>query len=69
MTGLQVQQELARRGVRLTVILLSGSIDAAVVAAIGATGAVEFLDKPVDGERLLAMVQRALALDRRRRPG
>jgi FixJ family two-component response regulator len=60
MDGLNLQEELLRRGERLPVIFLSGhGTIPATVRAIKA-GAVDFLTKPVDGPVLLAHVQKAL---------
>ncbi len=61
--GLQVQQVLASRPRPLLTIFVSGHAD--VPAAVGAVraGAVDFLLKPVDEQRLLAAVHRAIELD------
>ncbi len=60
MDGPQLQEELARRGVGLPVIFLSGhGTIPATVRAIKA-GALDFLTKPVDGAVLLDRVRTAL---------
>ena len=53
MTGLELQQEMNRRKIFLPIVFLTGhgSIDMAVSAM--KSGAVEFLQKPVDHARLL----------------
>ncbi len=68
MTGLELQQELRRRGEEIPVIVLTGYAD--VPAAVDALkhGAIEFLEKPLDPEVLLARIQQALAEDTRRQP-
>ncbi len=63
MDGLAVQKELSDRSIDIPIIFLSGhgTIPTAVKAL--QEGAVDFIEKPVDRERLLACVQRALASD------
>ncbi len=65
--GLAVQEELGQDGGLRPVIFLTGqgSIPTAVQAM--RAGAVDFLTKPVEAERLLAAIHTALALDRERR--
>jgi FixJ family two-component response regulator len=60
LSGHEVQQELAKRGVTLPVIVISGrgDLDAAVPAM--KLGAVDFLQKPVREADLLAAVEGAL---------
>ncbi len=61
MTGLELQRELAARGVTLPLIMMSaqGEIGTAVQAM--RDGAVDFLEKPFEPERLLALVAKAVA--------
>ena len=56
MTGLDLQQEMNRRKIFLPIIFLTGhgSIDMAVSAM--KSGAVEFLQKPVDQARMLSVI-------------
>ena len=65
--GLALQEELGQAGGFRPVIFLSGqgSIPTAVQAM--RAGAVDFLTKPVEAERLLSAIHSALALDRERR--
>ncbi|HEV8072008.1 MAG TPA: response regulator [Planctomycetaceae bacterium] len=67
MTGLDLQQELIRRGFDIPLIVLTGYGD--IPSAIRAlkSGAVDFLEKPVDDEVLLDHVRRALTLDAQHR--
>jgi two-component system response regulator FixJ len=71
MSGLALQEELARRKIGLPVIMLTGY--GAVSSAVEAMqrGAIEFLEKPVDETVLLQHIDRAFGLDaeRRRREG
>jgi FixJ family two-component response regulator len=64
MTGLDVQRELARDGVSTPIIFITahGDIPKAVTAM--KSGALEFLTKPFDDERLLAAIEQALERDR-----
>jgi two-component system response regulator FixJ len=63
MTGLELQRELAERGVTLPLIMMSaqGAVDTAVQAM--RDGAVDFLEKPFEPERLLERVHTALIAD------
>lgn len=65
--GLALQEELGQVGGLRPVIFLTGqgSIPTAVQAM--RAGAVDFLTKPVEAERLLSAIQSALALDLARR--
>lgn len=65
--GLVLQEELEKTGGGRPVIFLTGqgSIPAAVTAM--RQGAVDFLTKPVEADRLLAAIAAALELDRARR--
>jgi two-component system response regulator FixJ len=68
MTGLELQQELRRRGDEIPVIVLTGygTVPLAVDALKG--GVIEFLQKPVDHNVLMKRIRHALAEDARRRP-
>lgn len=67
MTGPELQEELARRGIRLPIIFLTGYADLPTGVAAMKRGAVDFLTKPVNGALLLQQVQAALNLDSRQR--
>ena len=60
MTGLELQEEMIRRGIRLPVVFLSahGNIDMAVDTMT--KGAIAFVQKTADRPRLLAAVSRAV---------
>jgi FixJ family two-component response regulator len=70
MTGLDVQDELARKGISLPVIFLSAYGDVPTTAHAMREGAIDFLVKPVPEALLLDAIERALktatALERRR---
>ncbi len=61
--GLEVQSDLSRRGVTLPVIFLTahGEVSASVRAL--KAGALDFLEKPVDGDVLIAAIAAALERD------
>ena len=53
MSGLRLQQELARAGVALPVIFITGHGDVPMTVRAMKAGAVEFLTKPFDDQALL----------------
>lgn len=62
MDGLQVQQELARRGHGLPVIVLTGHGDVETAVKAMREGAVDFLEKPFEKTALLAALDRGYAV-------
>ncbi len=67
MDGLEVLDEIKKREPELPVIIFSGhgNIDTAVAAV--SRGAMEFIEKPFEAERLLLLVDRATETERLRR--
>ncbi|MFL6830537.1 MAG: sigma-54-dependent transcriptional regulator [Sphingomicrobium sp.] len=65
--GLQLLQEIKRRDPTLPVLMISGhgNLDTAVAAV--REGAVDFIEKPFEAERLIYLVGRATETDRLRR--
>jgi RNA polymerase sigma factor (sigma-70 family) len=65
MDGLSLQEEMATRGIDVPVLFLTGrgDVESAVLAV--KRGAIDFLEKPVDPELLLARIRGALERDRR----
>lgn len=63
MTGLQVQAELRTRGLAIPIVFLTGNSDIPMAVRAVQAGAVDFLEKPVDGDKLIERVGRALHLD------
>jgi two-component system response regulator FixJ len=61
MTGLELQEELARRGVRLPLIVVTGHADVALAVRAMKGGAQDFLEKPYDDQVMLDSVRRAIA--------
>jgi two-component system CheB/CheR fusion protein len=66
MSGLELQQELARRGGGPPCVFVTGRGELAQVIQAMREGAVDFLVKPIGGEALLASVVRALEHARHR---
>jgi two-component system response regulator FixJ len=63
MTGLELQQQLNRRGAAIPVIFITGDAKVPMVVEALSQGAFGFLQKPVATETLLAQVQKALDYD------
>ncbi|HEU5285301.1 MAG TPA: sigma-54 dependent transcriptional regulator, partial [Sphingomicrobium sp.] len=65
--GLQLLQEIKRRDASLPVLLISGhgNLDTAVAAV--REGAIDFIEKPFEAERLVYLVDRATETDRLKR--
>lgn len=61
MTGLELQQELEKRGCRLPIIFLSAHGDIEMAVHTMRHGAVDFLQKPVEPQKLLSQVTKAVA--------
>ena len=60
MDGMTLQEELAKRGICLPLVFLTGHGDIPLSVRAVKAGAVDFLTKPVTGERLLHSIQAAL---------
>lgn len=64
MTGMELQEALVSSGVRIPIVFLTGHGNVSMSAKAFRSGAVDFLEKPVDEEVLLARIQEALHIDR-----
>jgi len=61
MDGLQLQQELTRRGVSVPlIIIITGHADVGLAVQAMKAGVSDFLEKPFEGERLLTSLRDAL---------
>lgn len=60
-SGLDLQDELARRGIDLPVILVTGHGDVQMAVRAMKAGAFDFVEKPFNDRILLDLVQRAVA--------
>jgi FixJ family two-component response regulator len=67
MSGLAFQEELAKTGVAIPVIFISGHGDVPMTVRAMKAGAAEFLTKPFDDQVLLDAIHAAIERDRARR--
>jgi FixJ family two-component response regulator len=67
LSGIELQEELRRRGHQIPVIVVTGHAHTAAVVRAMRNGAIAVLDKPVDEEELWQAVRAALAQDADRR--
>ncbi len=68
MTGLELQEDLARSKSALAVILITGHADVPMAVRAMRAGAFDFLEKPIADDALFNSVQRALAAQREQAP-
>jgi two-component system response regulator FixJ len=59
MDGLTVQRTMAEQGIAMPVIILTGHGDIAIAVQAMKAGAVDFLEKPFERERLLGAIEAA----------
>jgi two-component system, LuxR family, response regulator FixJ len=65
MDGLEVQQEMVKRGIDMPVVILTGHGDVGVAVKAMRAGAVNFIEKPYEKETLLSAIEEAYGrLDR-----
>jgi two-component system, LuxR family, response regulator FixJ len=67
MSGMELQQELNRRGWGIPVIFMTGHGDVPMAVEAMRAGAVDFLQKPFKDDELIRRVQKALEQDARLR--
>jgi FixJ family two-component response regulator len=63
-SGLELQRELRKVGVKIPIIFITGHADIPMTVKAMKSGAVEFLTKPFRDQDLLDVIQRALERDR-----
>jgi two-component system response regulator TtrR len=63
MSGLELQQYLNEHGVAMPVIFLSGRADVPKAVRAVKSGAIDFIEKPFDYKRIVALVQECLRRD------
>jgi two-component system, LuxR family, response regulator FixJ len=63
MSGLDLQVELQRRGVRLPVVVLTAHADVATTRTALKNGALDFIEKPADDDVLLDVLINAIRVD------
>jgi FixJ family two-component response regulator len=62
LTGLELQQELNRRGTPLPIIFITGHGDVPMAVDALKSGAYHFLEKPFKGDHLLELIGQALSV-------
>src|ERR671931_1021275 len=67
LSGLDLQEELAKADVHVPIIFLTGHGDIPMTVRAMKAGALEFLTKPFDDEDLLEAIQQAIMRDHRAR--
>jgi two-component system response regulator FixJ len=67
MDGLELQEEIIKRGWGLPVIIITGHGDVPLAVRAMKAGAVDFIEKPFDDEILRASINRGIAQSRRSR--
>ena len=60
MDGLELQDEIARRGIEIPVIVITGHADIPLAVRAMQAGAIDFIEKPFDREHMLDSIRRAL---------
>ncbi len=65
--GLELQRQLAARGSRMPIIMLTGHGDIPMAVQALRAGALDFIPKPFESKALLARVHEAIELDSRTR--
>ena len=65
LSGLDLQQELAKANIQIPIIFLTGHGDIPMSVRAIKAGALEFLTKPFDDEDLLGAIQQGIARDQR----
>jgi two-component system, LuxR family, response regulator FixJ len=63
LSGLELQERLAAHRIRLPIIFISGHADVPTAVRALKAGAVDFLEKPFNGQALCDCIQRALQRD------
>jgi two-component system, LuxR family, response regulator FixJ len=63
MTGLELQEDLARRDFAIPIIFISGHADVPDSSKAFRAGAVDYMEKPFDSEVLLTRMQEAIQKD------
>ena len=67
MTGFELQAALPERGVHLPVVFITGHADVSLAVRAIKTGAIDFLEKPFQQQKLLDCIRCGFEVDARRR--
>jgi FixJ family two-component response regulator len=63
-SGLELVEELSRRGIRIPVIFMTASADVLTAVEAMKMGAIEFLQKPLERDALISSLNRGFEVDR-----
>ena len=66
-SGLELQREMIARGITLPIVMVTAHGDVSAARASLKSGAVDFLEKPLDNAQLISAVRTALERDERER--
>jgi FixJ family two-component response regulator len=69
MSGIDLQTELARRGIGLPTIVVTGHAEVPMAVRAVKAGAIDFIEKPFSDQLLLDRVRQGIDMDRRERDG
>ena len=64
MSGLELHEEVKRRGLNLPVIIVTSHADVPLAVRAMKAGAVDFIEKPFDDDAMILSIQRALEIGR-----
>jgi FixJ family two-component response regulator len=64
MSGLELQEYLGREAIHIPIIFISGHSNVSMAVRTLKAGAIDFLEKPFDDQRLLDSLQKALDVDK-----
>jgi FixJ family two-component response regulator len=67
MSGLEVQDELKRRGYAIPIVFITGHGDVPMAVSAMKKGAIDFIEKPFNDEAFIRVVENALTSDTQRR--
>jgi FixJ family two-component response regulator len=67
MSGLALQDELHKRRMRIPIVFLTGHADVPIAVRALKKGAFDFIEKPLDSQRLVVSVMNALRFDAEQR--
>lgn len=59
--GIELVRELSRRNIAIPVVIISGHADVTMAVAAIKAGAEDFIEKPIDDNKLIAAINRGLA--------
>jgi RNA polymerase sigma factor (sigma-70 family) len=67
MSGLELQEHLREQEIQIPVIIITGHGDVPMAVRAMKSGALDFIEKPFDDEKMLHAIRRALGIDKLRR--